>query len=171
MKPSSANPDFTSESLAITLEADAPSPAPRALLPSTTTAHSQTPRCAFTSLNGRRCRMLATSPDALFCPHHAYLRLDDPDSINLAPLLLGKLKELNSARDIQRVLSNLFILTAQNRISTKRAAVLTYMLQNLIRTLPAIDHELNPAGEELPPEIVFDTPRPIRDPEPVVQRS
>ena len=151
MKPSSVSPDFTSESPAITLETDALSPVPRGLLPSTI-APSQSPRCAFTSLNGRRCRMLATSLDALFCPHHAYLRLDDPDSINLAPLLLGKLKELNSACDIQRVLSNLFILLAQNRISTKRAAVLTYMLQNLIRTLPAVAQEL----EDIPPQIILD---------------
>ena len=170
MNPSSANPDFTSESPAITLETVAPGPAPRGLLPSTTIAPPQTSRCAFTSINGRRCRMLATSLDALFCPHHAYLRLDDPDSINLAPLLLGKLKELNSACDIQQVLSNLFILTAQNRISTKRAAVLTYMLQNLIRTLPAIAQEL----KDIPPQLIFDTPRPIRDhegSEPGFQRS
>jgi len=110
--------------------------------------------------------MLVTAPDSLFCPQHSHLRLDDPDSINLAPLLLGKLKGLASACEIQYALSNLFVLTAQNRISTKRAAVLTYMLQNLIRTLPAVHHELNPTGEDTPPQIVFDTPRPIRDPEP-----
>ena len=171
MKRSFANPDFASASSTITLDNGASDPQPRALLPSIAPAHSHNPRCAFTSLNGRRCRMTATSPDSIFCPHHSYLRLDDPDSINLAPLLLGKLKELNSACDIQRALSNLFILLAQNRISTKRAAVLAYMLQNLIRTLPAVDHELNPSGEEVPTKIIFDTPRPIRDPQPEVQRS
>jgi hypothetical protein len=50
-------------------------------------------------------------------------------------------------------------LLIQNRISSRRAAVLAYIANLELRTLPAIDHELNPHDEF--PRIIFGPPDPL----------
>ncbi|GAC1619822.1 MAG: hypothetical protein NVS9B13_09520 [Candidatus Acidiferrum sp.] len=119
--------------------------------------------CQYRYASRRRCRLPVTPLSAPFCHQHSAFRPDDPDSINLAPTLLGDLTEIDTAQDMKHVLGKLFLLLAQNRISTKKAATLTYILQQLLRTLPAIEHELNPSGDD-PTEIVIDVPRPVRTP-------
>ena len=121
-------------------------------------------RCAFSSTRGRRCRMPSMPETFPFCPQHSAYQPQDLDSINLAPALLGKLKELHTASDMQRVLGKLFILLAQNRVTTKKAAVLTYIIQQLLRTLPEVEHELNSQSGADPAAspILIDLPRPDR---------
>lgn len=51
------------------------------------------------------------------------------------------------------------LLLVQNRIGTRRAAILAYLGQTLLRTLPAIELEL----ESEKPQFIFDLPRPKRD--------
>jgi hypothetical protein len=80
---------------------------------------------------------------------------------DLSVTLLGQLTELKSASDLNQVLSNLFRLLSQDRIAARRAAVLAYIGNLLLRTLPAIAHETNSNGEN--PRIVIDMPRPNRD--------
>jgi hypothetical protein len=47
--------------------------------------------------------------------------------------------------------------------TTKKAAALTYILQQLLRTLPAIERELYPPSEDGPAQtIVVDVTRPNR---------
>jgi hypothetical protein len=118
------------------------------------------PRCAFRYANRHLCRFSITPLSAPFCQNHSSFRPDDPDSINLAPALLGDLTELITAVDMQTTLSRLFILLAQNRVTTKKASVLTYIIQQLLHTLPAIEHE---TGEGAVTQVILDVPRPIRD--------
>ncbi len=47
----------------------------------------------------------------------------------------------------------------------RRAAVMAYTCNLLLRTLPAIEHELHPELEDQP-QIIIDLPRPKRDPLP-----
>ena len=47
----------------------------------------------------------------------------------------------------------------RKEVSTRRAAILAYLGQTLLRTLPAIEEELQPEA----PQFVFDLPRPKRD--------
>lgn len=75
------------------------------------------------------------------------------------PAFGGLLSKLQSACGIHDFLSQLTVLLVQNRISTRRAAILAYLGQILLRTLPAIQAELEPAE----PQIIFDLPRPKRD--------
>jgi hypothetical protein len=123
--------------------------------------NENTPRCAFRFSNRHQCRFPVTPHSAPFCQKHFSFRPNDPNSINLAPALLGDLTELTSAVDMQMTLSKLFILLAQNRVTTKKASVLTYIIQQLLRTLPAIDREVN--GEDGHVNIIMDMPRPNRD--------
>jgi hypothetical protein len=120
------------------------------------------PRCAFRYLNRHQCRFPITPHTAPFCAKHSSFRPDDPDSINLAPALLGDLTQLNSAVHMQTTLSKLFILLAQNRISTRKAAVLTYIIQQLLQTLPAVYYETHEYDDDKV-TIIMDGPRPIRD--------
>lgn len=140
---------------------DLPSPAQRA----------NAPRCQYRTPTGRRCRSGVSDHATGLCSKHARSRPAHLPQTDFSSLLVGQLTELTSAQDINQVLSRLLVVLAQDRISTRRAAVIAYISSLLLRSLPAIDHELNPTGEELPPEIIIDTPRPIRNPEPVVQRS
>jgi hypothetical protein len=127
-------------------------------------SNASAPRCAFRFANRHRCRLPLTPLSAPFCHLHSSFRPDDLDSINLAPALLGDLTELTTAVDMQTALSKLFILLAQNRVTTKKASVLTYIIQQLLRTLPAIERELNPqSSEDDATVLIVDIPRPVRD--------
>src|SRR6266404_3188117 len=63
------------------------------------------------------------------------------------------------AAQINDFLARLLLLLAQDKISTRRAAVLAYITNQLLRTLPAIAKEVNAE----PTQIIFDMPGPDRD--------
>jgi hypothetical protein len=90
--------------------------------------------------------------------------------------LTADLKEFRSAIPINDFLARLLLLLAQDKISPRRAAVLAYITNQLLRTLPAIDRELNPKEDpNEPPQFIFDAPRPDRgevvNPEPADLRT
>jgi len=127
---------------------------------------SNIPRCLHRTPAGRRCRSRVSEPGMHFCERHTYLHTNLPATSDLAPQLLGDLIEIECAEDTRRILSKLFILLAQDRIPQKKAAVLTYILQQLLRSLAAIEREaLLQAQEESSGFHVNLTgvPRPIRD--------
>jgi len=97
--------------------------------------------------NDNRCRHLASQ--------------FQPSDQDLSPAFAGQLSGFRSALDIHIFLAHLTILLVQNRISTRRAAVLTYLGQTLLRTTPAVQDGLD-AHEQSTPWI-FDLPRPKRD--------
>jgi len=121
-------------------------------------------RCIFFYPNGRRCRLSATTPNSHFCPAHDRLPQNQPEPAEVASTLTANLDDFTSAAQINDFLSRLLLLLAQDKISTRRAAVLAYITNQLLRTLPAIAKEEN--RDE--PTIVWDMPGPDRDlPKPV----
>ena len=125
--------------------------------------------CSHRTRTGRRCR-LPVQQDSALCFRHASLR--DPRSADAdISATFTQLAEFRSAIAINDFLAKLLGLLAQNRISARQAAVLAYITSQLLRTLPAIDRELNPPEDDGPPQIIFDIPRPDRsqqvDPDPV----
>src|SRR5712672_991538 len=124
-------------------------------------------RCAHRFSNSKRCRLYVTTLDASYCSIHAQLPQNQQDSPETSAVLTADLKEFRSAIPINEFLARLLLLLAENKISARRAAVLAYITNQLLHTLPAIDHELNPKpGKNEPVEIIFDMPGPDRDREP-----
>src|SRR6266851_781036 len=122
-------------------------------------------RCQHRTRTGRRCRHAVSSAAAGLCSKHVLSRPNRFEDSDLSANLLGQLTELKSASDLNQVLSNLFRLLSQDRIAARRAAVLAYIGNLLLRTLPAIAHETNSNVEN--PRIVIDMPRPDRDCRPI----
>ena len=129
---------------------------------STITAISVLPHCQQRTPSGRRCRMAVSDPDSGLCARHAAQLQRDLDQVDLAAHLLGDIQEFRSAADINHSLGELYKLQARNKISPRRAAVMAYTASLLLRTLPAIEHETNPAASEHQ-RIIIDMPRPDRD--------
>jgi hypothetical protein len=121
-------------------------------------------RCTHRFANGRRCRLSTSNVDSVFCPIHASLPQNQIEPAGTAASLTADLKEFRSAIPINDFLSRLLLLLAQQKISPRRAAVLAYITNQLLRTLPAIDRELNPKiDKDEPEEIIWDIPGPDRD--------
>jgi hypothetical protein len=116
-------------------------------------------RCTYRFPNGRRCRLYATNANPNFCPAHAPFQANQHNPAEIASTLTANLDDFTSAAQINDFLSRLLLLLAQDKISTRRAAVLAYITNQLLRTLPAIAKEENAE----PTQIIFDMPGPDRD--------
>ena len=144
---------------------------PQASTPSstgTTPVATSDEKCRHFTARGRQCRLRALRSG--LCFRHASLQLQPPQpvDVDLSADFLIQLDDLRSADQINQFLAKLLILVVQNRISTRRAAVLAYITNQLLRTLPAIDRELNPPQDSnAPPEIIVDMPGPEDDRVPV----
>jgi hypothetical protein len=101
--------------------------------------------------------MAISDQDTGLCARHAALLQKDLDEADFASCLIGEIQDFRSAEDINHSLGELYKLQARNKISPRRAAVMAYTCNLLLRTLPAIDQEI----EHQP--IIFDLPRPNRD--------
>jgi hypothetical protein len=116
-------------------------------------------RCQHRFANRSRCRLLVTTANPRFCPRHADLPENlQPD--DLTAELTNNPRELDTFDGLHGFLEALVILLSQNRISTRRAAVLGYLTSQLIRTLSAA-HKEN--GPEETPQVFYGDPRPIGD--------
>jgi hypothetical protein len=116
-------------------------------------------RCNFRFPNGMRCRLIGFGSQP-FCPKHAHSAAPPPPNpVEIASTLTANLDDFTSAAQINDFLSRLLLLLAQDKISTRRAAVLAYITNQLLRTLPAIAKEENAE----PTQIIFDMPGPDRD--------
>ena len=118
--------------------------------------------CLHRTASGRRCRMAVSDPAFGLCSKHAALHQRDLDQTDLAASLIGDAEEFRSAVVINRSLGELYKLQARNKINPRRAAVMAYTANLLLRTLPAIEHELQPELEDQP-QIIIDLPLPKRD--------
>jgi hypothetical protein len=116
-------------------------------------------RCNHRFPNGMRCRLFGFGSQP-FCPKHAQpVAAPPPDPAEIASTLTANLDDFTSAAQINNFLSRLLLLLAQDKIATRRAAVLAYITNQLLRTLPAIAKEENAE----PTQIIFDMPGPDRD--------
>jgi hypothetical protein len=120
-------------------------------------------RCRHRFANGMRCRLPASDANS-FCASHAKLSENVREPADLAATLTAGLTEFTSASHINDFLARLLLLLAQNRISPRRAAVLAYITNQLLHTLPAIEREATAADpKNKPPVIIWDMPRPAHE--------
>ena len=132
---------------------------------STTNSAATTPvatgheKCRHVTARGRQCRLRALRSG--FCFRHAALQLQptQPVDVDLSADFLIQIDDLQSADQINQFLAKLLILVVQNRISARRAAVLTYITSQLLHSLVAIKREI----DTQPPDFGWsDVPRPDR---------
>jgi hypothetical protein len=105
--------------------------------------------------------MPVVGPSSTFCAEHSRAPSPIRNSADLSALLTEGLTEFKSAVPINDFLSRLLLHQAEGRIPPRRAAVMAYTANLLLRTLPVIDRELHPPDAEQ--QIIFDLPRPKRD--------
>jgi hypothetical protein len=118
-------------------------------------------RCKQRTRTGRPCQLRVLHTSSGLCFRHAGLRDRQKDPEDLSADLLDKLTEFHSAYDVNEFLARLLFLLVRNRISAKRAGVLTYIAAQLLHSLREVRH-VEDADEE-PVNIILDAPRPIRD--------
>jgi hypothetical protein len=92
------------------------------------------PRCTHTTPSGRRCRSSASSLESQFCRRH--LPKDDP-----AAALVRDLQDFRSVSDVTVFLSRLLGVLSRDEISTRRAAVLSYVAISLMHALRSLQRE------------------------------
>lgn len=123
--------------------------------------NSDSTRCQHRFANRTRCRKLVSPSNPRFCPRHAALP-ENMQPADLTPELIKDPEDLDRLDGIYDFLSRLIILQAQNRISTRRAAVLAYITNQLLRTFAAIKRmQADQAAEG--PQNIFDAPRSQED--------
>jgi hypothetical protein len=124
-------------------------------------------RCRYRSSNGKRCRLPGLESQSGLCSRHflptvATVPHSPGDSADLSPAFPDLLSGFHSAVSIHAFLTQVTVLLVQNRVSTRRAAILAYLGQILLRNLSAINHEQkdkDKAGEDtdgiavLPPHL------------------
>jgi hypothetical protein len=121
-------------------------------------------RCQARTRSGSQCRLHSQDPSTGLCRRHA-LRASKTtdgldDSLDLSDDILAVNDGSYSTTDhITAILSNVVVLVAKGRISARRAAVLTDALSLMLRSIVVMDR----LGENTPPQIIWDAPRPIRD--------
>ena len=99
--------------------------------------------CSHFTARGCKCRLRALR--AGLCFRHAALQVQpaQPVDVDLSADFAVQLDDLQSADQINQFLAKLLILVVQNRISPRRAAVLTYITNQLLHSLVAIKRQLD----------------------------
>jgi hypothetical protein len=124
---------------------------------------SDSSRCQHRTRTGRRCRHAVSHVAAGLCSKHALSLPHRFEESDLSPYLTAGLTEFKSAVPINDFLSRLLHLEAEDRISPRRAAVMAYTCNLILRTLSAVDEELHPEKYDGTVHIDFgDLPRPAR---------
>ena len=119
-------------------------------------------RCTQRFANGKRC----TNPaqlDSSLCPGHAKLSENRHETADLSATLTGGLADFTSPAAINDFLSRLLLLLAQNRISSRRAAVLAYITNQLLRTLCAMEKKAEDDPKNAPVKVIWDLPCPAHE--------
>jgi hypothetical protein len=99
-------------------------------------------RCQYRFANGKRCRLSGSKPHFGLCPQHFRLTNPGPsqqwqnDSEDLSAELLPELSQCKSTVQIDQFLVRLLALVTQGRISPRRAAVLSYITNQLLHSHP-----------------------------------
>jgi hypothetical protein len=100
------------------------------------------PRCQFQFSDDRCCRMLRSPAHSSYCAFHARQERQLLESQRLGGEISTSLHgDFLTATDINHVLGKLFIAVAQNRISLRKAANLTYLGKALLSSIPLIKQE------------------------------
>ena len=131
---------------------------------SNSSAINDSARCQHRTTSGKRCRLRVVDPRSGLCFRHSANRSELLHAADLRSILAGELTEFECAEDINKFLSNLLLLLAEDRVSTRRGAVMAYTCNLLLRTLSVRMQELKAGFDEEPRVIVDvgDLPRPDR---------
>jgi len=97
-------------------------------------------RCAHLTSEGRQCRRLASDAQSGLCLQHR-AEQKQVQAADHFPYLSRNFQYFQTAQGINYSLMNLYQLLAQNRISPRRAAILSYISSLLLRTLPQIQSD------------------------------
>lgn len=120
-------------------------------------------RCRYRSSSGRRCRAAIHDHRQGFCLRHSGSVPTPQLPADFLQRLTTDSDEFTTALGIHNSLSELYKLLAADLISARRAAVLAYIANLLLRTIPIVHSELNPQDDHV--HVDFgDLPRPNRDP-------
>lgn len=121
-------------------------------------------RCQGRTNTGRRCRLPVQDPATVLCSRHAARAaknintLDDSTDLR-DDIFVDEESVLIDAENINKALSNVVTLVAQGRISSRRAAVISYALSLILRTVVIMGRQ---AADE-PPRVFWGDPRPKQD--------
>ncbi len=104
-------------------------------------------RCSYIKADGRRCGQPclpggtgASGRDSL-CLSHWKHRQRERQTGATADELLGNSTEFHTAAHVNRLLSNLLSLVAHDRIPTRKATVIAYIVQLLMNSLAGMQRE------------------------------
>jgi len=98
-------------------------------------------RCRHLSPTGRQCCSPAAAPESTLCARHA-AAVPQP-SVDFSAELLDGCGDFQRAQQINHSLIALYKLLAQGRISPRQGAVLAYIGSLVLRSLRAIDYDLD----------------------------
>ncbi len=98
-------------------------------------------RCRHLSPTGRQCCSPAAAPESTLCARHA--AAEPQQSVDFSAELLTGCGDFQRAQQINHSLIALYKLLAQGRISPRQGAVLAYIGSLVLRSLKAIDYDLD----------------------------
>src|SRR5271163_924315 len=102
-------------------------------------------RCHHRDSAGRRCRLPREKSHPTFCTVH--IRPAAPDSTippaDVSAELLGPLNDFRTNTSINYTLGRLLILKSAGQISAKDAAVVAYICQLLLQSVPGVRKEMS----------------------------
>ncbi|MGB2672079.1 MAG: hypothetical protein WA621_18535 [Candidatus Acidiferrum sp.] len=132
------------------------------LEPNASPAHNTTQgrqRCRARRRDLKQCRLYAQDPATSLCARHATYgetsRYELQDSTDLSKeILIVDNGSYGTTENINSLLSNVVELIAKGRISPRRAAVITYALSLMLRSIIVSDHKAANAHSQ----IIFDDP-------------
>lgn len=122
-------------------------------------------RCRFRTTAGRRCRSAIHDYRMGLCQKHADLPPTvAPPPANFLQRLTTDCDEFTTAMGIHNSLHELYKLLAADLITARRAAVLAYIANLLLRTIPIVHSELDPASSDEHVRVDVEFPRPSTEP-------
>jgi hypothetical protein len=133
---------------------------------------NNTSRCTHLSAGGSRCRIPARL-NSQFCGTHTQADAARREADDLAATLTSGLEEFTSAAHINDFLSRLLLLLAQDRISPRRAAVMAYTANLLLRSLSVMEQQTTAAEDPQKRHVKFiwNLPCPPREREAMPEQS
>ena len=103
-------------------------------------------RCIHVTANGRRCSSSRISELNTLCVYHQQQLLERQRADGNAVQLLVPIEKFDSGDDIKFALGKVFQALARNAIPARNAAILAYICQLFLNTLPAREqHDVNAA--------------------------
>ncbi len=99
-------------------------------------------RCEFAYSDGRRCRLARRDPGSSFCFRHWRCEQQKEEAARVGDEIVGAPGALNTQEGIHKALANVFCNLARNLISARNAAVLGYVGQMMLFSLPSMERTI-----------------------------